>query len=353
MSMLGLDRQAARVTWTVFLIGLTLFLVFQARETILVFTVALFFAYMLSPVVDAVERFGPKRVSRNVSLAIVYVLFLGLLVGIGFAIGGTVADQAANLAAKLPDMIKSQDPLAGIPLPGWLDPLRNRILEAIRTQLSNLDTNALPLIRKAATEILQHAGTVLNVVLVPILAFFFLKDGRSIKDALVCWTTDGGKQTVVLDEILADVHVMLGHYIRALVILSSATFIVYSIFLQVTGGQYSLLLGGVAALLEFIPVVGPLAAAVVIILVEGFTGYAHIVWILIFIAIYRMFQDYVLSPYLMGSGVELHPLLVLFGVLAGEQIAGVPGMFFSVPVLAILRVIYVRLQRSRTTTRLA
>ena len=68
---------------------------------------------------------------------------------------------------------------------------------------------------------------------------------------------------------------------------------------------------------------------------------------MIFLAVYRVFQDYVLSPYLMSSGVEIHPLLVLFGVLAGEQIGGVPGMFFSVPIMAALRVIFVRLRRQR------
>ena len=153
---------------------------------------------------------------------------------------------------------------------------------------------------------------------------------------------------MLLDEILDDVHLLLGHYIRALVILACATFVSYTLFLQGSGGQYAVLLGGIAGLLEFIPVVGPLAAAVVIIVVEAFSGYTHGIAVIIFILCYRMFQDYVLSPYLMGAGVELHPLLVLFGVFAGEQIAGVPGMFFSVPVIAILRVVYVRSMRART-----
>ncbi|MGD1096876.1 MAG: AI-2E family transporter [Bryobacteraceae bacterium] len=79
----------------------------------------------------------------------------------------------------------------------------------------------------------------------------------------------------------------------------------------------------------------------------AFTGYPHLLWIVIFLVVYRIFQDYVLSPYLMSSGVEIHPMLVLFGVLAGEQLAGIPGMFFSVPIMAALRVIYVRLRKGR------
>jgi predicted PurR-regulated permease PerM len=68
---------------------------------------------------------------------------------------------------------------------------------------------------------------------------------------------------------------------------------------------------------------------------------------LLFWVLFRLAQDYVLSPYLMGKGVQLNPMLVLFGVLAGDQIAGVLGMFLSVPVLAILRVMFVRLRRVR------
>jgi predicted PurR-regulated permease PerM len=350
--MLGIDPHAARATWTAFLIALIIFIVWLARETIVVFALALFFAYMLSPVVNIVQRFSPPKLSRNASLAIVYILLVGALVGVGIGIGSAVADQAANLTEELPKLIESQDPFAAIPLPRALDPLRDRITAAVRPQLANLDKEAFPLIRRAATEVVAHASTLLFVVLIPILIFFFLKDGASMRDTFVAWTT-GGSDSILLDKIFDDIHALLGHYIRALVILSAATFVCYTVFLESTGARYSVLLGGIAAILEFIPVIGPLAAVVIIVVVQAFSGYPHLLWVLIFIVIYRLFQDYVLSPYLMGSGVELHPLLVLFGVLAGEQIAGVPGMFFSVPVIATLRVVYVRIERARASRELA
>lgn len=343
--MVGLDVRAARVTWTVFLVSGALLCAYLARHTILIFSVALFLAYMLSPVVNAVDRLIPARVSRNWSLAIVYLSLIGALVGVISIIGSTVVEQASSLAVTLPERIRSADPLKGWPLPGWLDPLRDRIIAALRGQLDNLDQSALPLLRSAATEVYRHAGAILEIVLVPILSFFFLKDGPAMRESLVSWTTHG-RNSVLLDEILADVHLLLGQYIRALVILAAATFVSYTLFLALSGGQYALLLGGTAALLEFIPVVGPLVAAVLIAVIEAFSGYTHVAGVLTFILCYRMFQDYALSPYLMGAGVELHPLLVLFGVFAGEQIGGVPGMFFSVPIIATLRLIYVQLRRN-------
>ena len=69
--------------------------------------------------------------------------------------------------------------------------------------------------------------------------------------------------------------------------------------------------------------------------------------VIIFLAAYRLFQDYILSPHLMGQGVEVHPLLVLFGVFAGAEVAGIPGTFLSVPVLALVRIVYLRMRKSR------
>jgi predicted PurR-regulated permease PerM len=151
-----------------------------------------------------------------------------------------------------------------------------------------------------------------------------------------------GPRRALLDGVLADIHLMLAHYMRALVLLSATAFAAYSIFLSVLGVHYGILLGALAGALEFIPMIGPLAAGAIVLVIAGaFSG--HLLAILIFIAAFRMFQDYLVSPHLMGRGVQLHPLLVLFGVFAGARLAGIPGTFLSVPVLALVRVLYLRI----------
>ena len=148
------------------------------------------------------------------------------------------------------------------------------------------------------------------------------------------------KHQTMLDRVLKEVHVLLGHYIRALFGLASAAFVFYSIFFEIAGVPYALLLALMAGFFEFIPVAGPLAGATIATVVAAFSGYPHWGWMIVFFVVYRMFQDYVIQPYLMSSGVELHPVAVLFGVLAGEQIAGVPGMLLSVPAMAICRIFW-------------
>ncbi|HSU33535.1 MAG TPA: AI-2E family transporter [Bryobacteraceae bacterium] len=342
-SIFGLDNRALRVVWTVFLFGLLLAVVYFIRGTLLLFAGSIFFAYMLSPVVSVVERFFGKR--RNLALAIVYVLLIGLLIGIGINLVPTIADEATSLAKRLPALVTGGS-WAKIPLPAFLEPVREKIIDLLSKEAVQLQTSVVPFLQQAGPRILSGLGAVVPAILVPILAFFFLKDARSIS-AAVLNTIDGGRDRTLVVRILNDVHVLLRNYIRALVLLAIASFVAWVLFLGMMGYSYEFLLAGVAAVCEFVPVIGPAVAGVVVLIVCGTTGSGGLLWIVVFWACFRIFQDYVLNPYLMSSGVELHPLLVLFAVLAGEAIGGIPGMIFSVPVFAILRVVLHRLREAR------
>ena len=94
--------------------------------------------------------------------------------------------------------------------------------------------------------------------------------------------------------------------------------------------------------MEFIPVVGPLAAGVVILAVALLMSYPHWLVLFAFLIAWRLIQDYVISPRIMGKSMELHPLAAIFGVLAGAEIAGVLGVYLSIPVMASLRIVWRR-----------
>ncbi|HTP89592.1 MAG TPA: AI-2E family transporter [Bryobacteraceae bacterium] len=344
--MLGIDLKAARVVWTVFLVTLLVAIAYLIRETLMVFAVALFLAYMLAPLVDFVERFTRWRLTRTPALAVVYLVLVCILTLAGITVGSRIAAQASSLAERLPALLNGQTWAAGIPLPHWLESQRATIAGWLQEAIGSGGSNLLPWLKTAGMQVFSGAKYALYIVLVPILSFFFLKDGVGIIAAMVAAIADESRRQVVR-EILDDISLLLGQYIRSLVILSLCAFAASSLFLSITGAPYALLLAGVIGVFEVIPVIGPLAAGLLTVFVAGFSGYAHVWWFVIFWIVLRMFQDYVIQPWLMSAGVNLNPLLVLFGVLAGEQIAGVPGMFFSVPAIATLRVVYVRLARVR------
>jgi len=345
--MLGIDPRAARAAWTVFLLALLVATAYFIRETLVVFMIALLFAYLLMPLVGLVERFTPRQVSPGIALAIVFLLLIGALVGLALTLGSRLVDEANNLASRLPDLLQNRSWIDQIPLPSWLEPARAKITGTLQGELNSGGRQFLPYLRSAGGQILAGARYLVYLVLIPILAFFFLKDGAEMRTSAV----DGlfePRQRPIVEEILEDINRLLGAYIRALVLLALSSFAMNSLFLGISGAPYAVLLAVCAAVGEFLPVVGPAGAAVLILLVTSLAGYDHPLLYVIFWVLFRLFQDYVMSPYLMGRGVKLNPMLVLFGVLAGDQIAGVMGMFFSVPVIATLRVLFVRLQRVRS-----
>src|ERR1035441_10559535 len=103
--MLGIERSAARYTWTAAMVLLLLWLVYQLRSTLFIFALALLFAYLLSPLVNLLDRAIPKKGTRTLALALAYAIFIGAVVLVGIQIGTRVVSQAQTLAARLPDMM--------------------------------------------------------------------------------------------------------------------------------------------------------------------------------------------------------------------------------------------------------
>ena len=340
--MLGIDRRALSIAWTLFLFALALVVVYASGRVIIVFAVALLFAHLLSPVVNFIESRHLFRLPRVFSLLIVYLFLIAIIVAVTIPLGERISHEAASFARRLPDVIQ-RNPLETLPIPGWLEPWRPEVNAFVHDRFSDIGQRIGPMLSSAGTQIVTGLGTLLTVVLVPILAFFFLKDGAMMRATIV--ESFATERQEVVNSIFNDVHTLLIQYIRALVLLAMSTFVFYSIFLGITDGPFPVLLSGVAALLELIPAVGPLAGAIVVIVTSAVNGYSHMLILVIFLGVFRLFQDYVLNPYVMSAGVELHPLVVLFGVLAGAELLGVPGMFFSVPAMAVLRVVVNRLRR--------
>jgi predicted PurR-regulated permease PerM len=345
--MLGISRRAARVTWTVVLVLLLFGLIYQIRSSLFVFVVALLFAYLLSPLVNFLDRALPGGRTRGLALALAYMIFIGGVVLIGIDVGNTVVDQAQTLSKKLPEMLsKWQSPAPGAS--AGVNDLKAQIVENVRREVGQRTNDLVHALPAAGVKLMSLASDLVFVVIIPIVAFFFLKDGNEIR-VHILGLVDAGPWRARADNLIEDIHRLLAHYIRALVLLSLATFVAYTTFFLIVGIPFGILLAVLAMFLEFIPMIGPLTAAVAILVVTGISG-GHLLLVVGFLIAYRLFQDYVLSPHLMGQGVELHPLIVLFGVFAGAEVAGVAGSFLSVPLLALLRVLYLHVRRSKLAT---
>jgi predicted PurR-regulated permease PerM len=338
----GIDLRVARTVWTVAAVAALLYCVYMVRRTLLVMLFAVFFSYLVYPLLVVLERRAPARLSRTALLSLVFATVLGLVALAGALFGSQIAAQATALSQQLPTLLEPTSLARRLPLPHLLEPYRDRLAEFFRMLLTGAQAEGLTTARSIGAGLVHAAGNLIYAVVVPIFSFLMILAVPDIE----AWLAGPGARThgTLWVSLAHDLNFLFSRYVRALGLLSLAALVTYGAVLSLLGAPYALLLAGVAAVLEVIPVFGPLAGAITILSVAAFSGYEHVWWLLAFIIAYRIVQDYMLNPYLMSEGVNVPPILVVFGLLAGDELAGVPGIFLSVPVIAAIRIVMRRVR---------
>ncbi len=316
---------------------LVLLFLYSAWRALITFLFAVFFAYLLEAPVSRFQ--GWLRGSRGLAIAAVYVVLTAGLAVVFTLAGQTVIQEAQTLMQKAPEM-QSQISSGSIVQQGgakhgWSQNTISGITDFLRTHRGEMIAATQNFVLRAA----QSIQRMWWLVLVPILAIFFLKDGNQMGKNLINSVDDPLNRRIVA-ETVSKMNVMLAHYIRAQITLAGLAIVVVTFVLWIMRVPYAFALGPAAGALEFIPVAGPAVGALVILGVALLSGYSHVLILLLFLLAWRGIQDYVSSPRIMGNTLELHPLTVLFGVLAGGEVAGVIGVFLSIPVLATMRILW-------------
>jgi len=331
------DARTARVIITVLLFALGLGFLYAARQTLVAFLFAIFFAYLMSPLVSYLEK---VLRGRGRAIAVIYVLLLGLVILFFVSTGPRIARESARLGQSLPALSRLSSGQIAEQL-GNEHGLNSRMVDLLRDYLASHSDEIEKLAQGVGLRVADVAKQAWLLVVVPLLSIFFLKDGQSFSQILIDLVQSRPKREL-LQGVLSDLNQMLAHFIRAQLSLAALTLVMYSAVLGMMRMPYALVLGTLGGLLECIPVVGPLVAAVIIVSVSLLVSYPHWLALIIFLGVWRLIQDYVSSPRIMGSSMELHPLAAIFGVMAGGEVAGILGIFLSIPVMASLRIVFRR-----------
>jgi len=333
-----IDTRTARVLFTALLFVLALSFLYVARRTLIAFLFAIFFAYLVDPAVAKLE--GWMR-GRGRAIAAIYLLLLVLIVTFFFFLGPRIGRQTQRFSESMPEVLKkvsSGDIAEQIGREhGW----SANTIAGVRRILHDNQDELVGIAQRAGVRVAEVAQQAWVLVLIPILAAFFLKDGRAFGEVLLSFV-HARPQREFLQGVLGDMNQMLAQFIRAQLTLAALSFLAYVAFMGPMRVPYALVLATAGGTMEFIPVVGPLLAAVVILGVALLMSYPHWLLLLVFLGAWRLVQDYLVSPRIMGRSMELHPLAAIFGVLAGGEIAGVLGVYLSIPVMASLRIVWRR-----------
>lgn len=331
-----IDSRTVRVLVTTLFFALGLGFLYIARRTLIAFLFAIFFAYLVDPAVSRLQKWTR---GRGPAIGVIYLLFVILLSTLFFFVGPRTAREARRLGESWPSLterVNTGDLAHEIGKErGWSGETTQLLQKIIS------DPRLASIAQEVGIRVAEVAKQAWLLIMVPILAIFFLKDGRGFSEVGLS-LVQSRPQREFLQDVLADLNQMLAHFIRAQLELAALSLVVYVSFMTATRVPYALVLGTAGGMMEFIPVVGPLVAAVVILGVALLMSYPHWLVLLTFLIAWRLVQDYLVSPRIMGKSMELHPLAAIFGVLAGGEIAGVLGVYLSIPVMASLRIVWRR-----------
>lgn len=172
--------RAVLATAGVALALIPLAVIIGTRHTIVVFVIALLFAYVLLPAVSWVEARLPARWPRSSALALIYVVLLIIGASALGIVVSRVVQESAHLATNLPSLTRDQTWVNRLPLPTWMGPIRGKIVEDLHGVLANGGEQIIPYLESVAKAIAIGLGSLLYLIVVPILASFFLKDGEEI-----------------------------------------------------------------------------------------------------------------------------------------------------------------------------
>jgi predicted PurR-regulated permease PerM len=340
-----LDSRTSRVLFTALLFAVGVGFLYAARRTLILFLFAIFFAYLINPAVGRLEKVFH---SRKWSITAIYLLLVLALAVLGFLVGPRIARQSSRLGATLPGLV---DKAGTGQISGQIGQLATRIgnehgwsadtQRRIQGFLVSRRDDLSHLAQRIGIRMAEAVQQFWVLFLVPILAIFFLRDGGNFHEVLLT-LVQSRSQREFLQDVLQDLNQMLAQFIRAQLTLAALSLVAYTSILGAMRVPYALMLGTAGGALEFVPLAGPLLAGAAMMTVAILSGYPHWPFLLLFLFLWRMVLDYVISPRVMGVSVELHPLAALFGILAGGEIAGVLGVYLSIPVMASLRIVWRR-----------
>lgn len=307
---------------------------------------AIFLAYLINPLVRLFRepfkaRGLGKFMPRALAIAISYLLVFTVLgVGISY-IAPRIAEQAKTFATNVPTYTTSlqsnlNDFNRRLDRMRISDDAQKQINDRINTFLSEAGGYLTTLVGVIALGLALYSPW---LILIPILSFFFLKDADLFRVAILRFFPVGRWRGRV-ESVILDVNSTLAAYARAQLISCVLIGTVCTIGFYLLGNNYALLLGILAGIFEFVPLIGPLAIGIIATTVAGFESGKQALWTAIFLVVFRIIHDYVTYPRIVREGIHLHPLVIILSVLAGEQVAGIQGVFIAIPIVSLLTVIY-------------
>lgn len=330
-----------RLQWAALSLGVV-WLVWLLAPILTPFALAALLGWLGDPLVDRLQQRG---LSRNTAVGLVFGAMTTVLVIASLVLVPLLEQQIMTLVHSLPAY---RDWFVGTALPwvehrtgleilSWLDP--ERLFNLIREhweRAGGIATTVLGYVSRSGFALL---GWIANLVLLPVLTFFFLRDWDLLVQRVGLLVPRDHYETV--RTLAKDSDAVLGGFLRGQMMVMLILGVLYGIGLWAVGLDLGILIGIIGGLLTFVPYLGPATVVVLggIASLVQFGDWQHLAGVAVVFTVGQIIESYWLTPKLVGDRIGLHPMAVIFSVMAGGSLFGFLGMLLALPVAAVANVL--------------
>lgn len=345
-------KQSKLMFWSVELLVIATFILvsskinFMFKPVATLFTtlfapilIAGFFYYMLNPLVNLLM--DKAKMKKNLAVALVFVLLLGVLVVFIGAVIPNLARQIASLASSVPGIVKG--------LESWANELLNHpLLKQVNYQeyIDKLDLSFGDIFKNVVNGLSTSLGSIISsvasttmlIVTVPLILFYMLKDGEKFVPSISKYLPKGHASEV--KELLHKMSETISAYISGQALeclfVAVATIIGY----WAIGIEYAFLFGVIAGVTNMIPYLGPYIGLAPAVLVTVFDSPVKAALACVVVLVVQQIDGNFIYPLVIGKSLDIHPLTIIFILLVAGNIAGLVGMILGVPFYAVCKTIF-------------
>ncbi|RJS59777.1 AI-2E family transporter [Bacillus sp. PK3_68] len=298
-----------------------------------------FIAYLLHPLV---EKMAERGVSRTMSILLIYILFFGII-GICLFRGVPLfIDQLRELSQSAPELSKMYEEQI-IALEAETLTWPDGIQEKIHNRIVSFELWLSGLVEAFMNVLMKMVNFLLLLAVVPFISFYLLKDIDRVKKA--AWTFTPKRWRTRALRFIKELDRSLGGYIRGQLLVCLVIGAVAALLFTFIGLKYAILLGLIIGITNVIPYFGPIIGAVPAVFVALTISGRLAIYTAIIVLFLQFIEGNVLSPWVVGKSVHLHPLFIIGALLLGGEAGGIIGLIIAVPVLIIFKAAFMAERR--------
>ncbi|HLR08290.1 MAG TPA: AI-2E family transporter [Bacillota bacterium] len=301
------------------------------------FLVACLIAYILHPIVKKMEQIN---LPKSIAILLIYVLFFGGIACLIYAVYPIAVMQLRDLNEQLPQLINMyRESVYELYertafLPETVHDKMDQLIHKLESYMDSMLTKLVGLFTKVF-------DMLVFLTVIPVLVFYYLKDYETIKSWIRRWMSEKYKWQTA--QIVRAIDESLGSYFRGLLIVSSFVSLATWIVFHLLNINYALLLAIIMGLTNIIPYFGPIIGAIPAILITATVSRKLVIFVIIAVFAIQLIESNLISPYVVGRSVRIHPIAIIFALLLGGEVGGAIGMILAVPVLTVCKVIVVHI----------